>query len=349
MVLMLSKIISFMRHTILFPILLAICLSGVGCGKTETPAAECEEMTVSLKLDGDFDAFVDQEPMTKAGSSNDAYGINVYYDKEGDGATNDLYAYGLFDNVADMTITLLTKHKYKVQCTLVKNARNTLYFGQAFGNAYSGYAYPFQTNSSNSTQVTNKFVIGTSNYFSGFGSGDAHVASTTSPSTSNSTKCASANRFYGETDQYEPVAGGKIDVYLKRVIFGAKFVVTGLKEGTLDVKCGDFFLKTYSTDDGGVEKIYTFPDVYNVWKNDTPLTENVTISYTSARGKLWNISQEQKVQFKRNVMTTVNIQVNPDLSGANFNVTKEELEEDNVIDMGINTDGLIDIIVNPED
>lgn len=48
-------------------------------------------------------------------------------------------------------------------------------------------------------------------------------------------------------------------------------------------------------------------------------------------------------------MTTVNIQVNPDLSGANFNVTEEELEEDNVIDMGINTDGLIDIIVNPED
>ena len=115
-----------MKHTILFPILLAICLFEVGCGKTETTVTECEEMTVSLKLDGDFDAFVDQEPMTKAGTSNDAYGINVYYDKEGDGATNDPYAYGLFDNVADMTITLLSKHKYTVQCTLVKNARNVL-------------------------------------------------------------------------------------------------------------------------------------------------------------------------------------------------------------------------------
>ncbi len=345
-----------MKHTILFPILLAICLFEVGCGKTETTMTECEEMTVSLKLDGDFDAFVDQEPMTKAGTSNDAYGINVYYDdKEGDGATNDPYAYGLFDNVADMTITLLSKHKYTVQCTLVKNARNTLYFGQAFGNTYSGYADPFQTRdfssnviSPNSTPITNKFIIGTSICFSGFDSGDAHVAST-SPTVGNSTKCASVNRFYGETRQYEPVAGGKIDVYLKRVIFGAKFVVTGLKEGTLDVKCGDFFSKTYNTDDGGDEKIYTFPNVYKVWLNDTPLTENVTISYASARGKLWNISQEQKVQFKRNVMTTMNIQVNPDLSGANFNVTEEELEDDNVIDMGINTDGLIDIIVNPED
>ncbi len=346
---MLSKMIHFMRHPILFPILLAICLCGVGCGKTETTATECEEMTVSLKLEGDFDAFVDQEPMTKAGSSNDAYGINVYYDKEGDGVTNDLYAYGLFDNVADMTITLLTKHKYKVQCTLVKNARSTLYYGQAFNNAYSGYAYPFQTNSSKSTQVTNKFVIGTSTYFSGFGSGDAHVASETSPSTSNSTKCASVNRFYGETGRYEPVAGGKIDVYLKRVIFGAKFVVTGLKEGALVVKCGDFFSKTYIADDEGVERIYTFPDVYDVWKNDNPLTGSVSITYVSDRGELWNISQTQNVLFKRNVMTTVNIQVKPDLSGANFNVTEEELEDDNVIDMGINTDGLIDIIVNPED
>lgn len=95
----------------------------------------------------------------------------------------------------------------------------------------------------------------------------------TSPTVGNSTKCASVNRFYGETRQYEPVAGGKIDVYLKRVIFGAKFVVTGLKEGTLDVKCGDFFSKTYNTDDGGDEKIYTFPNVYKVWLNDTPLTE----------------------------------------------------------------------------
>ena len=154
-----------MKHTILFPILLAICLFEVGCGKTETTVTECEEMTVSLKLDGDFDAFVDQEPMTKAGTSNDAY--------------------GLFDNVADMTITLLSKHKYTVQCTLVKNARNTLYFGQAFGNTYSGYADPFQTRdfssnviSPNSTPITNKFIIGTSICFSGFDSGDAHVAST---------------------------------------------------------------------------------------------------------------------------------------------------------------------------
>ena len=47
-------------------------------------------------------------------------------------------------------------------------------------------------------------------------------------------------------------------------------------------------------------------------------------------------------------MTTVNIELNPDLSGAVFTLTEEEMGEDNNIDMGINTDGLIDIVVKPE-
>mgnify|MGYP006317082985 CR=1 FL=1 len=46
-------------------------------------------------------------------------------------------------------------------------------------------------------------------------------------------------------------------------------------------------------------------------------------------------------------MTTVNIDLNPDLSGAVFSITEEEMDEENVIDMGINTDGLIDVVVKP--
>ena len=328
--------------------LCAICLIGISCSKSDSPS-KGKELTVSLKLGGDFSVDVGQDPLTKVGETpTDAYGINVYYDKEGDGQTNDIYAYGLFDNTADMNITLLSGHRYKVACNLVKDARNTLYYGQAFNNTYSGYAYPFQTTASNSTLINNKFIIGTSTYFNGFSSGNAHVATaTTSPSTSNATAYPSVNRFYGETDQYEPVPNGTIDIYLKRVVFGAKFVVSGLQEGTATVTGGAFFSKTYSTNDEGTGKIYTFPNVYNAWKEGLPLVANVSVNYTSSRGSLWNLSQNQDIQFKRNVMTTVNIILNPDLSGATFNITEEELGEDNIIDLGINTDGLIDITVNP--
>ena len=305
-------------------------------------------MTVKLDVDGDFDVSVDQAPLTRAGTPADAYGINVYYDKEGDGNTDDLYAYGLFDNVADMSITMLSNHKYKVVCTLIKDARSALYFGQAFGNAYSGYCYPFQTNSSGSTLLGNRFIIGTTTYLSGINEGSAHIAATTSPSSSNATPNASVQRYYGQTDQYEPVPNGTINVYLKRVFFGAKFVVTGVKEGSLTVTCGNFFEKTYTADEVGEGKIYSFTDIYNCWLRETPMTATISFQYTSNRGTLWNITQSQDISFQRNVMTTVNIALNPDLSGGIFNLTEEPLDNENIINIGINTDGLIDIIVNPE-
>lgn len=333
--------------------LLALCLIGISCSKQNEFPSKGEKVTVSLNVGGDFDVNVDQKPITKAGETpKDAYGINVYYDKEGDGKTNDIYAYGLFDNVADMSITLLSNHKYKVICTLVKDARTTLFYGQAFNNTYSGYAYPFQTNASGSTLVNNAFIIGSGKYFSGFNTGTAHISSTSSPSTSNYKSYASINRFYGETDNYNPVPNGTIDIYLKRVVFGAKFVVTGLQEGTATVKCGSpnytFYSHTYTADLEGTGRIYTFPNVRNTWLDDNIYeVATVTINYTSNRGSLWNLSQSQDIQFKRNVMTTVNIQLNPDLTGAKFSITEEEFDEDNLIDLGINTDGLIDTIVNP--
>lgn len=330
-------------------LLSAVVVAFFSCSKkAEEIVPEGEKVVVSLNVTGDFDVDVTQDPITRAGSGNDAYGINVYYDKEGDNTTNDLYAYGLFDNVADMSITLLSNHKYRVVCSLVKDAKTTLYYGQAFNNAYSGYCYPFQTNTSNSTLVGNQFIIGTGTYFTGIGSGNAHLATTTSPSTTNSSAYArGVNRFYGETDQYEPVPNGTIDVYLKRTVFGAQFVVSGLQEGTATITCGDFYNTTVSADTEGQQYLYTFPDVRGVWQNDLPHVATATVTYTSNRGSLWNITQTKNIQFKRNVMTTVNVQLSPDLSGFIFQLEEEGLGDENDINMGINTDGLIDIIVNP--
>lgn len=330
-------------------LLSAVAVAFFSCSKkAEKIVPEGEKVVVSLNVTGDFDVDVTQAPLTRAGSTNDAYGINVFYDKEGDGTTNDYYAYGLFDNVADMSITLLSNHKYRVVCSLIKDAKNTLYYGQAFNNAFSGYCYPFQTNTSNSTLVGNQFIIGTGTYFSGLGISNTHLATTTSPSTSNySSYAPGVNRFYGETDQYEPVPNGTIDVYLKRAVFGAQFVVSGLQEGTVNVTCGSFYNVTWTSNGSSNETIYSFPNVRSVWLNDLPQVASVNINYTSNRGSLWNLSASQSVQFKRNVMTKVNINLNPDLSGATFQVTEEEMGDENDINLGINTDGLIDIIVNP--
>jgi hypothetical protein len=333
-------------YTLLCLSLLIVCT--ISCQKTDVKVVEHEPMTVSLNLTGDFEVDVTQDPLTRAASTDDAYALNIYYDKEGDGSVNDIYAYGLFDNVADMTITLLSNHKYNIFCSLIKNAKNTIYYGQAFNNAYSGYAYPFQTNASNSTLIGNAFIIGTSTYFTGLGSGNTHIASTASPSTSNYVKYPKVNRFYGVTRGYTPVPNGTIDIYLKRVVFGAKFVVSGVQEGKLSLSAGEFYSATYSKDDAGTDTIYTFPNVSDVYSNDLPLVATISLNYDSNRGSLWDLSTSQSVQFKRNVMTTVNINLNPDLSGASLSITEEELSEENIIDLGLNTDGLIDTVVKPE-
>lgn len=340
----------------LFPLcsFLFLVLMSIGCQKAEQEKVGAgEPVTVSLNIAGDFNVDVSQDPLSKAPtSSNDAYAINVYYDKDGDGLQDDIYAYGLFDNVADMTITLLSNHKYKFICTLVKDARTTLYYGQAFNNTYSGYAYPFHTTASNSTQITNSFIIGTSTYFSGLGSGKSHIITTTAPSTRNYTVYPKVNRFYGVTSGYEPVPNGTVSIYLKRAVFGAKFVVTGLQEGSLSIDAknathGSFYTSIWHANGESAETIYTFPNVSDVYSNDLPLVATVSLSYDSDRGSLWDIGGSKDIQFKRNVMTTVNIDLNPDLSGAIFSITEEEMGEENVIDMGINTDGLIDVVVKP--
>lgn len=335
----------------LLPLLCMFIMAACSSDETENiiaPPNESPEMyTVSLNFSGDIE--VSQEPLGRGTATNDVYGINVYYDKEKDGDCNDIYGYGVFNNEEDMNIALLAGYKYKFECTLVKNGINTLYIGQAFSNKYTGVCYPFQTNSSYSTEIGNKFIIGTAAYLSGIKSGKAHLAGVT-PSTSNYDSYASINRFYGETDNYTPSKGGEVVIYLKRVIFGAKFVITGVQEGTLEASCGSFWSKTTTTDDAGVETIYSYPDVYNCWKNESNLTETVTLKFTSDRGKIWNLSGSQSVTFKRNVMTTVNINVSPDLSSGTFTLTEEPLEVDpNYIDLEINGEGIIDTPVNPED
>ena len=333
---------------------LLLSIVGVSCSEVVSDFKSGKEVVVALKLSGDYGLEVTQDPLTKS-TSNDAYGVNVYYDKEGDSVTNDVYAYGLFDNVAAMSITLLSGHKYRFACCLVKDAKNTLYYGQAFDNAYSGYAYPFQTTSSGSTQINNHFIINEADIsLSGIGAGGVHLKETTSPSSSNTTKYASVNRFYGETDQYTPIPNGTVEIYLKRVVFGARFIVSGVQEGCVNVICGNFFNNSYTEDDAGAETLYTFLNPYQCWNWEEShsgaysFSPTMSINYTSDRGgTLWNLSHSQEITFKRNVMTTVNINLAPDLSGVLFTLTEEPLGEDNDINIGIDGNSLIDINVNP--
>ena len=314
----------------------------------EQPIANVNETPIVVSINLSDEISITEEALTRSTPTNDIYGINIYYDKNSNGDINQVYAYGLFDNKEDMSIALLSGHKYRFECTLVKNGKQDLFFGKAFNNTYNGFAYPFQTNKSNSTMIENKFDVGSETYLTGIKNGSAHMTTQTTPTTGNATNYASLNRFYGEVNEYTPQIGGTVSIALKRVVFGARFIIKGVEDGTLTATCGSFWKKVTTTADNGTETLYTFPDVYNCWKNEMPLTEEINLSFVSNRGSWWNMTRKTTVTFKRNVMTTVTIDVTPDLSSGVFNLTEEPLGSNNYINMEINADGLIDVVVNPE-
>lgn len=320
---------------------LLVMLIAASCTQDDSarPDSPAEKYVVSLALGGEISAT--DEPLARSNSTNDLYGINVYYDKEGDGNINDIYGYGLFDNVDDMMIELLSSHKYRFDCTLVKDGKTTLYYGTANNSSYSGYLAPFNliNNSNKPTLLENKFILGTDKYFRSFENGDVRLAGSMS-----STSYPSINRFYGKLADYIPTQGSVAMISLKRVVFGAKFIVTGVHGGTLKVD-SDFWDFSVTEDYESEERIFTFPNVYDCF-NETPITQKITLKYDDDSGSSNDLSLTESVTFKRNTLTTITINVS---QKSGISISEESWGEDNLIELEINADGVIDTPVVPNE
>ena len=100
-----------------------------------------EIYTVSFDLGGEFIS-TSETPLSRTEViPKKIYGINVYYKKD-DNSSYQNYAYGLFDNIEDMTISLIGGYKYKFECSMVKNDVDTLYYDN---HTYYAPFYDFYT------------------------------------------------------------------------------------------------------------------------------------------------------------------------------------------------------------
>lgn len=322
------------------------------CSCKEMPIEESFGAPIVINLGFESDVTVSSSQSTRVGADNGIYGINVYFDKERDGKTDDIYAYGLFDNVSDMTITLLSGYKFRFACTFAKNEAESLYYGQYGGNTYQGFAYPFQTNKARSTQLGNAFVYSnnTGEYLSGLGDGYAVISTSSGYS---STSWPRIHRYYGELDSYSPVVGGVATIPLKKTCFGLKLIINGVPEGSLNAVVAadgtELLNQTVESSDYVSPSILrSYKNVYDCWKNESTISGTVNWTYTSSRFSQWNLSGSSNITFKRNTLTTITVSVTPDSASSSISLTEEEWGDENVINMGINADGFIDIIVNPE-
>lgn len=330
-----------------------MCLAGalgvsLSCSRDpeqQLATGDPEYIQVKLGIGGDFS--VDTEPLTRGAATNHLYAINVYFDSDKDGSCESHYAYGLFDNTDDMVVSLLSGYMYRFDCTAVYNGKSKLYYGQYGGNSFPGYAKPFQTNNSASTRLGNAFTLSSSEYFSGMEDGTATLKN--SSGTPEDTNWPSIERYRGSVG-YTAAKGSdaSVTINLTRYVFGFRILLKGVETGTLSAKMtisNPELVRNYSTKTSDYDSGTQLFSLQSLNSKDVEAT--VSWSYSSSTFGGWNLSGSQKVTFRRNVLTTVTVEVTPDMASAMANMNEEPLGEDNEINMQINGDGIIEVVVDP--
>lgn len=310
------------------------CSKGGGNSISPTPTEEKSvPYTISLNLLGDFN--VTHTPFSKA-SGSDVYGINIFSNVNDGKTFNFVVGYGLFDDKDKMIVTLLSQYKYKFACDLVIDGKNKLKVSNI-----GAYGEPFGTTSS-PLILENKFVLGSTNLNALGGAKMLLKGADTSIAYAEG-----VDRYYGELSDFSPSASATATINLKRCVFGAKFIVTGMKGGTLKMSLGKFWSKEITADAATDTLIFACPSVAENWSED--ITVAVKYNRPETSTSYWNeLNTSQTVNFKRNVLTTLSLNVadlTPD--GYKFGITEEPMGSNNDINIDINSGGTIEININP--
>ncbi len=291
----------------LFLMLAILSLVFASCSKDEInkPNDGNDYYIVQLGWSGDIlDIF--EEPLTRA-SGNDLYGIQVYScpDTEESNAYTP-YAYGLFDDIEDITIKLLVGYKYKFESTMIVDGKNKL-----ASNSEGAFLSPFNVDNG-WISITNDFNFSSTIKME-------PSKSLVSLKVGGTAYVPNLERFYGVTTDYKPSDNGNVDIDMKRVSFGAKFVAQGKfkqEGGEIKIQIPDAPVAyiTYSAENNEhkYEDIYSFKDIvgaYNAAKdNDYVVEMDVNLSWIKSNGVTVPFG-DYKVKFRRNKKTVINIKV----------------------------------------
>lgn len=306
-----------------------------------TPGDEGTVYEISLNFGGDF-VEVTEDPLTRAQDTPKTYyGINIYCMKaDGSEGSYSHYAYGVFDNKDDMTISLLGGYKYKFQCTSVKETDlYEMYLGDLTHSSYTYLSYPFRESVSSSTlngsdfvykiSKLNKFTTSQTVYLTDLTKGTSKYKRTDS-AYGYTYEYAPIDRYYGELEGFIPSANGVASIALKRTVFGINLVINGVPDGSLTwgIK-GSYTLPLYLSSATGSDVtefncIYTFSEVKDCWSSTDVYNENFTINFTWTRSNGFKQTFSETFTGKRNTQTTITV----NLKGGANDVTLGIVDDD---------------------
>ena len=324
------------RHFIFAAAVSSIALAS--CQKnitSDVPSEKQDTYTVHLACAGELD--VTHQPLTKA-SPDDLYGIQVYYAPVS-GGSYQRYAYGLFDDVSDVSLELIADYKYKFVIDMIVDGKNVVYSSNMNTSEQQevllGYGDPFRTYNNaltyaydNLTPINNELVITEGAYFQSLGE-EIQL-----PDGVESYLPKGIDIYYGEQEGYIPEEdGATIIINMKRMIFGLK-VITDVNQGVVNGILGNSSLQstdpsddrfsltapsnliyeaTYAYDDRAYWYKYEVQDQATTWEFidfEWVKDENTTLKLDG-----------QHIEFIRMKQTVVNVTFFEDESAGNTKVS----------------------------
>ena len=317
-------------------------------GLQDTPAPAGKYYAVALDLQGEVADFtVTQEPLTKVEGepTNDLYVINVY-SKPAAGGSYTQYAYGTFDRTEGMVVNLLEGNLYQFKVTLVKDAKDKLYWTNDSTYGWSNRSVSYQG------ILLNRFVLQTwSDY-----AYTATVSNIYLKDFEDSYRRPMLDRYYGEVTDYEPVENGKIAVDLYRGVFGARVNVTGLEEGQLSFEMSAAPEIVISADSvytpDNIYQLDYFFDVVNFVERGEEQTESIglAVTWTNAAGdRTVNIYSGNftATRLKRTIFNVTLRQGAMNPGDMEFNVVQEDITDGETIDLEGTINGGEDVEITP--
>lgn len=285
----------------------------------ETPVepGEAQYVEVNFGLAGEISDITQTPLKSAARDTSTLYGLQVFSTKNG---SEHYYAYAVYDDPSKMKIRLVKDQTYRFVCSSVIDGKNKLNVSEYGWNA------PFDIWSSNNTDYSyNKFTYSTTAYMVrvAYGYGDASIKNRGWYNRPNT------DRYHGEIRDYAPVEGGSVQIDMKRMTFGAKFIAKGLTEGKLIIAITDAPEMTIENPTTEVQDLFTFSSVGNPnrWEDtssEVPYYEDVAvaINWEKANGDKLPIAA-QNIRFTRNKLTTVTVTVSDESLEGNIGVSTE--------------------------
>lgn len=286
-----------------FAIALLACIGFSACNNDVVETPEPETYTVTLGWAGEI-LDVSYEPLSTRTATDDLYGIQVYSKAKSASSSTKWapYAYGLFDDPGNITITLQSSHKYKFVATMLKDGKSKVHINK-YDEEYEG---PFFA------KLDNKFYYDATEemYLSD------RVTSLIEGNSWGNYFRPNIERFYGELSDYIPGGNSNAKIDMKRTSFGAKFVVGGklAVDGKLEIQLEEAPKMELALTAGAdeISDIFTFEYVDKAWaKNDYTEDINVAFKWVRADGTESPMGTH-KITFKRNTTTVVEFNIDKD-------------------------------------